>query len=88
MDINGPNTDTNYNVNFYYSKRPKPSGVFVMCKTCCQDKKQYYLNNYERIFKETYEEGLKFIKKPEMGCCAGKKDQNGQVLKQENCPHC
>src|ERR1043166_9816537 len=88
MDTNGYNTDTNYNVSFYHGKKPKPSEGFIMCETCYQDKEQEYLVNYERIFKETKKEGIKFIKKPEIDCYASQKDQNGKILKQTECRHC
>jgi len=88
MDANGPNTDTNYNVSFYHGKRPASSESFIMCENCYQAKEQEYLNNYRRIFKETEEEGLIWIKENEKDCYAGKKDHNGKILKQQNCPHC
>jgi hypothetical protein len=86
MDVSGPNIDTNYNVCSYRSKNPLK--FLVMCETCYQTNEQEYLNNYGCIFKETEKEGLIFIKKPEMDCYAGQKDENGEVLKQKNCRHC
>jgi hypothetical protein len=47
-----------------------------------------YLDNYERIWKETEKEGLEWIKHPDRDCYAGKKDQNNKLLKQSECLHC
>jgi len=78
--------DTNYNVSWYHGKS---SNLLIMDEVCYLAKEQEYLDNYEVIWKETEKEGANFIKNREKkDCYAGKKDQNGKILQQQNCPHC
>jgi hypothetical protein len=75
-------------VSRYHGKKgPRLLEILDVCETCYKAKEQEYLNNYEVIFKGTKKEFI-WIKKDALDCYAGKKDQNGETLKQENCSHC
>src|SRR3954470_23146374 len=63
-----------------------------VCYECYNNKEQEYLQNYAFIY--TYDEdrykkkGTGYLKNDNEPCYEDKKDQNGEILKQQNCPHC
>jgi hypothetical protein len=64
--------------------------MIYTCSNCYKNKEQEYLQNYESIFFTPTGDGtlLKSIKRSKANCYAGKKDRDGKILKQKNCPHC
>lgn len=75
----------------HYHDNNKDVRIHV-CYDCYQDKEQEYLQNYAFIYSynpDHYQKtGTGYLKTDLANCYAGKKDQNGQVLKQKDCWHC
>ncbi|MCE8168033.1 MAG: hypothetical protein I3275_05430 [Candidatus Moeniiplasma glomeromycotorum] len=86
----GSNHDEFYIMKRYHGKIG--GSVIWACLDCYPNKEKEYLQNYETIFKrfkdKTSDIDYQAIKSNWVDCYAGKKDQSGKVLKQENCPHC
>jgi len=86
-------TERIYNIRKYHGQNGK---IIHACSDCYKNKEQEYLQNYEFIFsfptKDLTHEGVPFlletIKGGKTDCYASKKDQNGKILQQQNCPHC
>ena len=81
--------DDFYVIKFYHGA--KDADLFS-CSVCYQSKKEEYLENYSVISFMIPFNGIvyvgKEIKASHVDCYAGKKDQKGQILKQQDCRHC
>ena|SRR5205085_2157579 len=75
----------------YYQGSDKGKRLHVCCD-CYKDKEQEYLQDYAFIYSYDKDhlkrKGTGYVKNDDMNCYAGKKDQNGKILKQKDCPHC
>ncbi|CFW92782.1 protein of unknown function [endosymbiont DhMRE of Dentiscutata heterogama] len=84
--------DNFYIIKRYHGKANIGGPVIWACQDCYSTKEQEYLQNcsgiYERFKEENGEIDYRLIKAEWIDCYAGKKDQNGRILKQRDCSHC
>ncbi|KLL05104.1 MAG: hypothetical protein MRERV_5c041 [Mycoplasmataceae bacterium RV_VA103A] len=84
--------DNSYIIKRYHGKANIGGPAIWACQGCYSTKEQEYLQNYAAIYETFRDEnggtGYRLIKAEWIDCYAGKKDQNGQILKQRDCSHC
>ncbi|CAG8745755.1 45329_t:CDS:10, partial [Gigaspora margarita] len=88
VENNSGYDDNFYIIKRYHGKANVGSPAIWACLDCYPTKKAEYLQNYAGIYERFKEENgdidYRLIKAERIDCYANKKDQNGQILKQQD----